>query len=155
MLWANLSLVAAGFSLALAVGGGFYEGFVINPQWSLQPPTSFTLIQEGTGVPLQKFWIPVHILITVFILVALFLNWRIASRRTFLLISLGSYVIMRGWSFLYFIPEMLSFQKIATNSPPSEELMNRVSTWKTLTYWRTPLDLISFFTVLWSLTLDE
>lgn len=155
MFLANISLVAAGFALALAIGGGFYEGLVINPQWSLNPPATFTLIQEGTGVPLQKFWIPAHILITIFILAALVLNWRISSRRTFILVALGSYIIMRGWSFMYFIPEMLSFQKIAITSAPSEELLSRVSTWKTLTYWRTPLDLISFFAILWPLTLNE
>ena len=28
------------------------------------PPSSFSVIQPGTGVPLKAFWIPVHIAIT-------------------------------------------------------------------------------------------
>lgn len=151
----NLTLLAAGFSLALALGGGFYESIVINPQWSQNPPSSFSLIQEGTGVPLQKFWIPIHIVITICLLAALFFNWKISARRTFVLIALGSYIVMRVWSFWYFIPEMLSFQQTLLGSPANEDLVARVSTWKALTHWRAPLDIISFFAVLWPLTMDD
>jgi hypothetical protein len=50
---ANVSLLFACFSVALAVGGGMYESIVVMPQWSAQPPASFALIQKGTGIPLQ------------------------------------------------------------------------------------------------------
>lgn len=151
MVWANISLSIAIFSLAVALGGGFYESVVINPQWSQNPPTSFALIQENTGVPLQKFWIPTHILISVAVLLALFLNWKVPTRRNLIFVALGSYAIMRAWSFMYFIPEMLEFQKIALESAQSDDLLGRVSKWKTLTYWRMPLDLISFFCLTWAL----
>lgn len=155
MILANISLVVAVFSLALAVGGGFYEGVVINPQWSQSPPASFSLIQDTTGVPLQKFWIPAHVAISIAILLALFLNWRIPTRRTLIFVALGSYAVMRAWSFIYFIPEMLEFQKIALDSAKSDDLIGRVSKWKLLTYWRTPLDLVSFFCVTWALTISD
>jgi hypothetical protein len=62
---------------------------------------------------------------------------------------------MRAWSFLYFIPEMLAFQNIPLDAVPTVELAERVARWKMLTYWRTPLDIISFFAILWPLTIDE
>lgn len=155
MLFANISVAVAVLGLSLAVGGGFYESVVINPQWSQSPPSSFTIIQENTGVPLQKFWIPTHILISISILIALFLNWKIPSRRTLILVAIGSYAVMRAWSFIYFIPEMLEFQKIAVDSQSSDNLIDRVSKWKTLTYWRAPLDIISFFCTMWALTLPQ
>ena len=151
----NLSLVFATFCLALAVGGGIYEGLIVNPQWSINPPSSFSLVQEKTGIPLQKFWIPAHILITLFIVAALFLNWRSPARRNFIIVAVISYIVMRVWSFIYFIPEMLSFQKVAIDSPPTDQLLERVERWNALTWWRLPLDLVSFFCLIWALTIES
>jgi hypothetical protein len=138
------SLVLLCFPMAAAIGGGIYEGIVLVPQWRKSPPSSFAVIQPGTGVPLQRFWIPVHAAITLFVVLALALTWRNAPVRNMLLIGLASYVVMRVWSGLYFIPEMLAFQKVPLDAPPSAELDARVSRWTLLTFFREPLDVISF-----------
>jgi Flp pilus assembly protein TadB len=95
---AQWSLIPLCFSMAAAIGGGLYESIVLTPLWSRSPPSSFSIIQAGTGVPLQRFWIPVHAAITVFIILALVLTWRDMTVRRLLLIALVSYVIMRVWS---------------------------------------------------------
>jgi hypothetical protein len=107
---AKWSLILLCFSVAGAFGGGLYEQIVLTPLWSVSPPSSFSIIQPDTGVPLQNFWIPVHAAITIFILLSLFLTWKEIKVRRLLLIGLGSYIIMRVWSALYFIREMLEFQ---------------------------------------------
>jgi hypothetical protein len=58
---ARWSLVLLCASMAVAVGGGFYEGLIVMPLWSRSPSSSFSIVQPGTGVPLQTFWIPVHV----------------------------------------------------------------------------------------------
>jgi hypothetical protein len=68
------SLVFLCCSMAGAIGGGLFEHIVLTPLWSAYPPSSFFVIQPGTGVPLQRFWIPVHSAITVFLLVSAFLT---------------------------------------------------------------------------------
>ncbi len=108
---AEWSIIVLCFSMACAIGGGLYEHIVLTPLWSALPPGSFTIIQPGTGVPLQRFWIPVHAAITIFVLLSLFLTWRYIEVRRLLLVGLGSYVVMRAWSGLFFIREMLAFQK--------------------------------------------
>jgi hypothetical protein len=138
------SLILLCFSMAAAIGGGIYESVVINPMWRKAPPASFAIIQPGTGVPLQRFWIPVHVAITVFVLAALGTTWRDVPVRRMLLVGVASYVVMRVWSGFYFIPEMLSFQKVALDAAPSAELSGRVSRWTFLTLFREPLDIISF-----------
>lgn len=145
-LIAHWSLILLTFSMAAAIGGGIYESNIVNPLWRKSPPASFAIIQPGTGVPFQRFWIPVHAAITVFVLAALILTWRDLPVRKLLLIGLASYVVMRVWSAFYFIPEMLSFQKVALDSAPSAELSARVSRWTFLTWFREPLDIISFLT---------
>jgi hypothetical protein len=137
--------------MACAVGGGLYEHMVLMPLWASSPPPSFAIIHAGTGVPLQNFWVPVHVAITVFLLLSLVLAWREKKARLFLFIGLASYLLMRVWSIYFFIPEMLSFQKVPLDSPPSEELMARVAQWTTLTWYREPLDALSFLSFLLAL----
>ncbi len=145
------SLILLCFSMAGAFGGGLYEHIVLTPLWSRSPPSSFSIIQRGMGVPLQRFWIPVHVAITMFILLALFLTWNDVTVRRLLLIGLASYAIMRVWSGLFFIREMLAFQKIPPDSAPSAELSARVARWTYWTWFREPLDMISLLCFLLAL----
>lgn len=140
---ATISLVALIVAMATAVGGGLYEHVVLMPLWSATPPASFAVIQPGTGVPLQQFWIPVHALITLFLILALVATWRDAKVRKALLVGLASYIVMRAWSGVFFIPEMLAFQKIPLDAPASADLLARVQRWTTWSWFREPLDLIS------------
>ena len=148
---AKWSLILLCFSMAGAVGGGLYEHMVLMPLWAASPPASFAMIQPGTGVPLQDFWIPVHVAITVFLLLLLVFAWQERKVRRFLLVGLGSYLVMRVWSILFFIPEMLAFQRVPLESPPSAELTARVAAWTFWTWFREPLDVLSFLAFLLAL----
>ena len=139
-------------SMASAVGGGLYEHLVLTPLWSASPPSSFAIIQPDTGVPLQKFWMPVHAAITLFLVLSLAFTWRQVEVRRLLLIGLGSYIVMRGWSGLFFIREMLAFQQVPLDSPPSAALSARVASWTFWTWLREPLDFISFVCFLCALS---
>ncbi len=136
-------LVLLCMATGAAVGGGLYEGVVLTPSWSAAPPQSFAIIQPDTGVPLQAFWMPVHALITLTVLLALGFGWRNPTLRRWLLLGLAAYIAMRAWSFAYFIPEMLSFQDVPLSQAPTLELSERVTRWTTLTWLRLPLDLLT------------
>jgi hypothetical protein len=140
-LW---SVILLCLSMAGSVGGGLYEHIVLTPIWSASPPSSFSIIQRGTGVPLQRFWIPVHAAISIFIFLTLLLTWNDVTVRRLVVIALASYIIMRVWSALFFIREMLAFQKISLDAAPSAELSARVARWTFWTWFREPLDVISF-----------
>lgn len=58
---------------------------------------------------------------------------------------------MRVWSGRYFIREMLEFQNVSVDSPPSTELSARVARWTYWTWFREPLDVISFLCFLLAL----
>ncbi len=146
--FAEWSLILLCLASACSIGGGLYEHIVLTPLWSASPPTSFAVIQPRSGVPLQRFWIPVHAAITVLVVLALAVTWRYAEVRRLLLIGLGSYVVMRVWSGVYFIREMLAFQKVPLDAPPSAELSARVARWTFWSWFREPLDLIAFVSFL-------
>src|SRR5437867_9708097 len=101
---AQCSLVLLCYSIAAAIGGGLYEHIVLTPVWSKSPPSSFSIIQPTTGVPLQRFWIPVHASITLFIILSLVMTWSDMIVRRLLLVALVSYILMRVLRFLFFIP---------------------------------------------------
>jgi len=66
-------------------------------------------------------------------------------------ILLSNPASMRVWSGLYFIPEMLKFQKVPLDTPPSAALSARVSRWTFWTWFREPLDVVSFLCFLGAL----
>jgi hypothetical protein len=129
---------------ALMLGGGLYESMILSPQWSADPPSSFRIIQPSTGVPLQRFWIPLHVFITLSLALSLVATWGNHPKRTLIVCAAMSYLLMRAWSFIYFIPEMLRFQRIPLNEPPTEELRARVRLWTTHTWGRHILDLVTY-----------
>ena len=145
------SLILLCYSMGAATGGGLFEHIVLVPLWSKSPPSSFSIIQPGTGIPLQRFWVPVHSAITVFVLAALVTTWSEVSVRRLLLIGLGSYIVMRVWSGVYLIREMLAFQKIVPDTPDSPELSARVMKWTFWSLFREPLDVITFLCFLLAL----
>jgi len=52
---------------------------------------------------------------------------------------------------LFFIREMLAFQKIPLDSAPSSDLLARVARWTFWTWFREPLDILSFLCYLFAL----
>jgi hypothetical protein len=146
------SLLALCLAMAAAVGGGLYEHVVLMPLWSGNPPASFAIIQPGTGVPQQRFWIPIHAAITVFFVAALAATWTERTVRRILLVGVASYALMRLWSAVYFIPEMLTFQQMRLDNPASADVLRRVHRWTSSTWWREPLDVLSFLSSLLALT---
>jgi hypothetical protein len=55
---------------------------------------------------------------------------------------------MRVWSGVFFIREMLAFQKTPLDSPPTPKLSARVARWSFWTWFREPLDVASLLCAL-------
>jgi hypothetical protein len=138
--------------MAAAIGGGLYEHIVLVPLWSASAPSFFSVIQPGTGVPLQNFWIPVHSAITIFLILSFVFTWREKKVRHQLFIGAISYIVMSAWSGLFFIREMLAFQQVPLNSAPTPELSARVQKLDLLELvQRELLDIITFLCFLLAL----
>jgi hypothetical protein len=121
------SLIGLCFSMAAAIGGGLYEQLVLVPLRTASPPSSFSVIQPETGVPLQRFWIPVHVGIPLFLIAGLAATWKDLRVRRILMVGTASYVAMRVWRGLFFIPEMLAFQQIPSTHCRRRSLMHASS----------------------------
>jgi hypothetical protein len=52
---------------------------------------------------------------------------------------------------VFFIPEMLAFQKVSPDSAQTAELSARIAKWTFWTWFRDPLDIVSFLCALLAL----
>jgi hypothetical protein len=52
---------------------------------------------------------------------------------------------------VFFIPEMLAFQKVSPDSAQTAELSARIAKWTFWTWFREPLDIVSFLCALLAL----
>jgi hypothetical protein len=136
---AALTVFLAALLAAMELGGSFYEALVVYPAWSSSPPASLARLQGPNGVDSAPFWIAIHVALEVALIAALALNWRERRRRTLILVGLGVHVLMRAWTFWYFVPEITQFMITPPDGPSSPELAARVSLWGTLGWVRRAL----------------
>lgn len=136
---ATATLFIASLLAAMELGGSFYEALIVYPAWSAAPPASLALLQGSNSINSAPFWIAIHISLEIMLILALVLNWRARERRNLLLLGIGVHVLVRVWTFIYFVPEILAFTSVAPEGPYSAELAARVEMWGTLGWIRRAL----------------
>lgn len=139
-----LGLVA--LSAAVSLGGGFYEYLVVDPFWPQRPG----IIQPTRGgISRRRFWIPVHSVFEVLLIVALIMTWGRPDIRVALLVALVSHVAMRIWSLVDFVPKALAFEKADPSSIDTVAALR----WTRRSIARMPLDLVTCGATLTALAL--
>jgi hypothetical protein len=122
---------------AVRLGGGLYECGLIDRVW----PTNPALIQPGRGgIDRKRFWMPAHLAFEAALILALWSAWPVVAVRNWLLLAAAAHLLMRVWSFAYFVPRALRFERAGDLSA---EQRDAARTWVRLSVWRLPLDLIS------------
>ncbi len=108
----GVSLIVLLVTLVLAavvLGGGIYENVLVDRVWPRNP----ALIQPARGgLNRGVFWTIVHPPYEVFLLASLWLNWTHAAARPWLIAAIFAHFGARVWSFTYFIPRALRFEKM-------------------------------------------
>jgi len=133
----TLVLIAVTTLVACAtLGGGLYESLVVDPVWPKRPG----IIQpRNGGVSRARFWVPVHTVFEVLLIVTLVAAWSDAEVRAALLVALGSHAVMRVWSLADFVPKAVAFEKA---DPATVDEASAVR-WTRRSLLRMPLDVIT------------
>jgi hypothetical protein len=132
---APFAAFAALILAAVSLGGGVYESVLIDRVWPGNP----ALIQPSRGgIDRKRFWAPAHFAFELALICALWAAWRHEAARNWLLVALGCHLAMRVWSFAYFIPRAMAFEKAGDLDATT---WARAMTWTRASVWRTPLDL--------------
>ena len=92
----------------ISLGGAIYEALVVDPYWPKRPGIIQT---HNGGISRVRFWLPVHTVFEVLLVVTLVLTWGDADVGVPLLVALVSHAAMRIWSAFDLIPKAVQFER--------------------------------------------
>lgn len=108
------ALICSTVLSAIGLGGGIYECLLVDRAWPRMP----ALIQpQAGGIDRKLFWGGVHSLYELSLFVALWASWNEPSVRIHLIQAFVLHFAIRVWSFAYFIPAAVGFERAASYTP--------------------------------------
>ncbi len=116
------------------LGGVVYAHMVFFPVYLGHLPESAAVVNGDYPINEGIFWMTIHPLLTLSLIVSLIANWR-TGRRKLIAITLAWYIIVQAISWLYFIPQLGEFEA-SQKSPPSAEWVERGHRWQHLSWLR-------------------
>lgn len=149
----DIFLILASISFVIIIGGAIYEHIAIIPSWSAAPPSSLTMYQGKFASTPGPFWMMIHPVTILFLIVSLISNWH-NPRRKNILIVLVSYVVILLITAIYFVPELMSITLTPFSENVDPELVRRSSMWETLSLVRLFFIGILSFILLSALTIS-
>jgi hypothetical protein len=115
-------LLAAVVLGAIGLGGGIYETLLVDRVW----PDNPAIIQPSRGgLNRGLFWGPTHALYEVALLASAWMVWSDAYARSWIIVALVAHFGSRAWSFAYFIPRALRFEKMGDLTQEQSRLARR------------------------------
>jgi len=137
------------------IGGVVYSHMVYFPVYLSDLPDSSILVTGKYALHEERFWMTVHPLLVLSLIVTTILNWKFKPRRKLILLSFGVYVLILIVSSLYFIPELIVFRQSAASGISAADWLARANRWQYLSWIRGAFCIIFFVPLLGALTRSE
>lgn len=131
----TIFLILGSIGFILITGAALYEHIAVVPGWSAAPPKSLAMFQGEYGLNPAPFWMMIHPVTMLLLIIALILNWK-NPRRKNILITLVSYFIILVITSIYFVPTLLEVTQTPYADTVDETLVARSSMWETLSLVR-------------------
>lgn len=128
-------LIACIIFIGISASAGLYEHLFGIPEM-LQSPANMISKSNNNSGQATKFWIPVHLLILITLVLSLILNWKIVSRKKIVLYSFTGYMYITVVS-IYFAKKLGVFKTMTDNS----DFQEQTNQWLTLS-WHRPVLMI-------------
>ena len=151
----RLSTISLMLSVVLwgtLLGGIAYSHLVFFPPYLSALPNSAVIVNGPYGLQDATFWMIIHPLLILSLIVSLLLNWKLRARRKLVLISLVVYALMLAISLIYFVPELMAFQRSPESSLSPAEWLARGQRWQRLSWIRGAVCYVGFMPLLLALT---
>lgn len=153
------TLRVATYSLFLAVilwgtllGGIAYSHLVYFPVYLSALPDSAIIVNGPYGLNEAVFWMTIHPLLILTLILTLVLNWKSKPQRKLIMISFAIYIVVIVVSGLYFIPELEAFQRSPESSLTPAEWLARGQLWQRLSWIRGAVMVVGILPLLVALT---
>ena len=118
------------------LGGIAYSHLVYFPVYLSALPDSAVVVTGPYGLRESRFWLTVHPLLILSLIVALLLNWKSKSRRRLILISSAIYFLVLVVTQIYFLPELVAFEQSPQSGVSPSEWLARGQRWQRLSWMR-------------------
>jgi hypothetical protein len=118
------------------LGGITYSHLVYFPAYLSALPDSAVVVRGPYGLHEGIFWMTVHSLLILSLIVALVLNWKIKPRRKLILISFAIYFVVLVITQIYFLPELMAFERSPESNVSPSEWAARGRRWQTFSWIR-------------------
>jgi hypothetical protein len=132
----EISLFITLFIWATLIGAVTYSHVVFFSTYLHHLPESTSLLSGPYGLHEERFWMAIHPVLILSILITLILNWKLSSRRKYILINLSLYIITLAVTFTFFVPELKAFAQSKLSGIPASEWLERGKRWEHLSWIR-------------------
>lgn len=137
------------------IGGIVYSHLVYFPVYLSDLPNSAVLVNGPYGINESRFWLTIHPLLILSFIVTLVLNWKYKPRRKLILITLAVYIVVLIITSIYFVPELMEFQRSAQSNISPAEWLARGQRWQLLSWIRGAVCYAATLPLLFALTKGE
>ncbi len=118
------------------LGGIAYSHLVYFPVYLSALPDSAVVVNGPYGLHEARFWMLIHPLLIVSFILTLVLNWQSPTRRKLILITFTVYVLVIATTLVYFVPELMAFQRSPESNVAAAEWLARGQRWQMLSWIR-------------------
>ena len=132
---ANASVFLATLGAGLMAGGALLQQMLVSAGLGA-PSTTFTMVHPPFGGSFSLFITMNSLMEWLLMPMALFCNWHIPKRRTFIVIAAVAFYAMRLWSYIYFVPNIFEFGALPPDGPFSAEIVEQFRMWVNLSWLR-------------------
>ncbi len=132
----SISLMVAIFFYGILLGGIVYSHVVFFPPYLSALPASAALTNGPYALHDEHFWMSIHPLAILSLIVALILNWKVPTRRKLIAIPLTLYIVAIIVTFFYFVPELREFHASPNSAIPPAEWLARGQRWQHFSWTR-------------------
>jgi hypothetical protein len=91
----------------------------------------------------------VNVLLELTLIILVWLGWTVPAARSWIIAALLIHLATRAWSFAYFIPAALKFERLEATTP---ELDGAIAKWVSLSRWRIVLGIGSLLALAVAIT---
>ena len=132
----TIALMVSIMLMGILLGGIVYSHLVYFPVYLSSLPDSAVLVNGPYALHEERFWLMIHPLAILSLIVSLALNWKNRARRKLIIIPLAVYLLAIVVTALYFVPELRAFQNSPNLNLSRAEWLARGQRWQYLSWLR-------------------
>lgn len=132
----NIALMVSIILYGTLLGGIVYAHLVFFPPYLSSLPHSAVLVNGPLALHDEYFWMLIHPLAILSLIVSVVLNWKQKPRRNLIAIPLVLYLLALVVTALYFVPELRAFKSSPGSGVSAAEWFARGQRWQHLSWTR-------------------